>query len=447
MKRSSVPPPPPPPPPRHAASAATSHHANDAYAARFDSSSGPALHASLPAPIAPRRLSPPSPATAAPSFAPAGLAAWTRGPADPAGRLVPLSDRPLLCSDVDHARGEVVVGGADHALYAVSVGGKRGVRHLFGPRAGHTEWVTSCTYLADGSGGLASAAMDGKIIVWDTGGAGRTPPRCYELLGHFGSISTVISPAVLTPAPLLCSAGYDKTVRLWSAGGGTGSALDVLRVHDAPVLTLAASPCGVGSPLLLASGDRDGVVCVSDLGGAAATAVDRRAGHRGHITALCWAGGTDSPALLLTGAQDGCVKVWDARSPVCCASVEAHVPQEGVAAVEPSETSWPWQAAAAAPSLRRRGQTGQCACWIPGRALPCAPASLNTRTSSTPSPRAAPSCFPARATACSSATMWRGGRGGVWAPTRRPRGACTWWAGSTSWWLGTTATRWCFRFR
>ena len=116
-------------------------------------------------------------------------------PTDEAGTLVRLSERPLVCSASLGDR--VVLGGTDHALYELQVhadkrGGARSAeaspsvsRRLYSKSHGHSEWVTDVAYLADGR--IVSAAMDGKLCVWDAGRA----VRCTELKGHTGSVSCI----------------------------------------------------------------------------------------------------------------------------------------------------------------------------------------------------------------------------------------------------------------
>jgi hypothetical protein len=46
------------------------------------------------------------------------------------------------------------VGGTDHALYVLDVTSSAGIkrkRTLYNKTVGHTEWVTSCTYLLNGA--------------------------------------------------------------------------------------------------------------------------------------------------------------------------------------------------------------------------------------------------------------------------------------------------------
>jgi WD40 repeat protein len=314
---------------------------------------------------------------------------WRLGPRDPAGVLVDLSDRPLLCCGGDPRSQLVVVGGSDHAAYVLDARAGALASTLFGRTVGHTEWVTGAVIAADGSGRVLTCAMDGRVLVWPSpqpaaGAATRAPrgassrawsgPPPLELVGHFGSITTLVTPdsphrpppsrVPLPFARLVLSAGYDKTLRLWllpPAGGGprggrgapppapSSACVATLRGHGAPVLCVAGQPMDADAACWrVASGDRDvdGTVRVWEVapaaaGGAAAAApaalgrsgpgdsggcprwdvrcVGVLTGHRGHCTALAWVpqaatnddgGGGGGGWALVSGAQDGCVRVW-----------------------------------------------------------------------------------------------------------------------------------------
>ena len=77
-------------------------------------------------------------------------AEWLSGPNDPAGRMVSVSSRPLLCMSVHED--VAVVGSADHGLCEVDIGpsGVTTRRSLYTRGFGHTEWVTDVTHLPDG---------------------------------------------------------------------------------------------------------------------------------------------------------------------------------------------------------------------------------------------------------------------------------------------------------
>jgi WD40 repeat protein len=404
-------------------SAAQSHRRNDAYIAEFEAglrhlgASGAAVHESELEP-APGALTT-EPLAASPHTAPAPVVVvpsrqWLRGPVDPAGVLLDLSDRPVVCAAAAFGAGSgagVVLGCTDHASYVVDARTATLAATLFGRACGHGEWVTGVVVLGDGSGRVATCGMDGRVLLWEGaqvagvtasqvaagrpvgsgsarrgGGGGSTalisrqtalPPSSakawrgavVELPGHFGSVSLVLSPQPPTPQPpttpdgggagggssssaaaahplghLLVSAGYDKTLRVWDAGCATVRAaargppgkmapapdacVAVLRGHAAPVLCAALQPSdgssSGGRRLVVASGDRDGVVRVwclqpssaspdgsSSNGAALGCASITLAGHGGHVTALAWARPTDRDGwVLLSGAQDGCVRVW-----------------------------------------------------------------------------------------------------------------------------------------
>jgi len=129
---------------------------------------------------------------------------WRVSPKDPRGILFKASDRPLMCLSV-YDKNEAVVGSSDHALYTFDPSTGRRKRKLYTKRHGHREWVTCVTYTSSGEilSGMCvlhsltnspthslthSGAMDSKICVWD-----RKALRCDELLGHSGSISTLLS--------------------------------------------------------------------------------------------------------------------------------------------------------------------------------------------------------------------------------------------------------------
>jgi F-box/WD-40 domain protein 7 len=195
----------------------------------------------------------------------------------------------------------------------------RMTRQLYTKRYGHGEWVTSVTYLDDGT--LASAAMDAKICVWAPSGV-----RCLDLLGHSGSIS-----ALKGLGSSIVSVGYDQTVRVWDSRSGAETAL--LTGHKGPVLCLA-----IGGDARAVTGGRDSLACAWDI--AAGTRIGRMAGHTGHVTASCWlrdgvtyGDGAGAGDLFATGAQDGHVRVWDLRARRAVANVPVHVTEDGAGAV------------------------------------------------------------------------------------------------------------------
>ena len=265
---------------------------------------------------------------------------WRRGPTDPAGTRVDLSDRPLLCGDVDWHRQEAILGGSDHALYVVDLDSGKKKRQLYSKTDGHSEWVAAVKVLSP-TGTVASAGMDGKVLLWSAGST-----RCSScLVGHVGPVSCLAG----VGHQALASAGYDKTVRIWpvatargvrgtAAGAGAGNELVLKGTHRAPILCLDVS---TWNPDRLASGDRGGAVAVWDinrprpllhLDGLHASSVK----GGGHTTSLLFTSGPDpaqDPEALVTGGQDGAINVIDVREGCVVARAERHTTPKGRGAV------------------------------------------------------------------------------------------------------------------
>jgi WD40 repeat protein len=337
-------------------SAAASHHINDAYVEDLKDAFGiPPADADYPPARSAVLLPSGPPSTSIPETpGPVLLSAqWHQGPIDPAGTLLELSDRPVMCMALNTATLQATVGCSDHASYVIDVSKAVKQKTLFGKRVGHSEWVTGLTYLNDASNRVVSCGMDGKVMVWEpiTSRTSITmEPKCTVLEGHFGSISTVVAPKGYDTITgecafghLVVSTGYDKSVRLWDARSMKG--LVECKEHKAPILVQSVQPQhSFSSRLCTATGDRDGVAKVWDLGAGESTGT--MSGHKGHITAMCWMpplaydAATPLPSslptheqLLATGAQDGHVRVWDMRSKACAANVELHVTDSGAGAV------------------------------------------------------------------------------------------------------------------
>ena len=277
---------------------------------------------------------------------------WLRGPVDPAGALVHVSDRPLTCVSAAPAGDGVAVGGTDHAVRVVGVAKddasaasaksrrRAPAASVATLRGGHREWVTCVTHDVT-RGHVVSGGMDSCVYVWarrnvfKNGSHGAPPHETVptKLEGHGGSVSDV-----LADDGRVASASYDKTVRLWrlqktqkksvvKSVGSTATAVATLRGHRAPALCLAARlESGANADVAdvrddafgahafglyfasLASGDRGGAVLRWDA--ASGSLVSSRDAHEGHCTALRWVEGADPNAtpLLASGGQDGAAR-------------------------------------------------------------------------------------------------------------------------------------------
>ncbi|KAH7416069.1 hypothetical protein KP509_14G073800 [Ceratopteris richardii] len=234
---------------------------------------------------------------------------WARGPANSAGCVVNLSDRPSLCMSL--MGGQAAIGSSDHAVYTVDVPSGKFRKALYGGRKGHTEWVTCITHLPDGR--ILSGGMDSKLCLWDRAGS-----SCIDLLAHTASISNVKVPS---NGFLALSSSYDKSILLWDLTPHKGykpssKPIASLRGHKAPVMAIAVSSiCTQNSLNKLASGCRDGSVILWDAC-TASIVLDHKQAHTGHVTALECLGCADGsgPDIFLSGGQDGILQVWDVRA-------------------------------------------------------------------------------------------------------------------------------------
>ncbi|MEU5536751.1 TIR domain-containing protein [Streptomyces sp. NPDC020362] len=117
-------------------------------------------------------------------------------------------------------------------------------RRITGVLDGHRDRVYAVAFAPDGSW-LASASWDGTAVIWKDGEID------HRLTGHTGKLWTA---AAHPRRHLLATAGDDRTVRLWDARTGAGTA--VLTGHTGRVLAVAFSPDGSR----LASAGEDGTV-------------------------------------------------------------------------------------------------------------------------------------------------------------------------------------------
>lgn len=239
-------------------------------------------------------------------------------PLDPAGTLYDVSAMPVLC--MSSTDGEVVVGCADHSLYAINVLSGQSDRSrgqsapsfttMHGKKHGHSDWITGVCHLADGR--VLSCGMDNRLCLWNS-----SKSSCVELPnGHERSVSKIISD---TQYNVALSCGYDGNVMAWAFGAGSegsGPRRGVSRapagVHG-PVATLYSHKSPVVECVFkgstIASGTKEGSLFFWDL--PTATLLNKHRAHRnGALTAL--ESVTDS-CLFVSGGSDGVLKLWDPR--------------------------------------------------------------------------------------------------------------------------------------
>ncbi len=269
-----------------------------------------------------------------------GLArrSFAHPPLNPQGDLCDASDRPLLCMSVSKDEEEMVVGSADHALYAYNIRTGKPTRKLYTKTHGHIDWVSSVVHMDDGQ--VLSGGADGKVCLWPAAhssssssvlGAARPAlgtTACQDLDGHASAVTKLL------PVPdshMAFSGGYDGKIKLWNlakkraltfVAGGAGGKDDAAK-ESAPIGSLdpVMDFCFDTEKEQLVSGTRKGTCNVWDLKTANHVGA-LNAAHKGPVTCvLRW-----SASVIVTGGQDGVVKIHDTRRgmPLCAHAVVCH---------------------------------------------------------------------------------------------------------------------------
>ncbi|HKO57561.1 MAG TPA: WD40 repeat domain-containing protein, partial [Thermoanaerobaculia bacterium] len=160
---------------------------------------------------------------------------------------------------------------------------------------GHKDKVPGITFSPDGTR-LASASLDGTVIVWDVGGH----KPLITLKGHTdGVLEVAFSP----DGKRLASAGLDRRVILWDLASGKPVA--TLAGHKAAVFGVAFSPDGKR----LASSSIDQTVIVWDVDSRKPLAT--LAGHKGGVYAVAF---SPDGKRLASASLDHTLILWDMDS-------------------------------------------------------------------------------------------------------------------------------------
>jgi len=189
----------------------------------------------------------------------------------------------------------------------------------------HTAYVLTVATSRDGRL-LASAASDGRIIVWDL--ASRRP-----LFEFADARSGILSVAFSPDGSRLASGGRDQTVRLWDLSTRRQAAM--LRGHEGAVRSVAFAPAGdslvsIGRGERPASGGSDGsrqflrtwTAKVWDAAPAASQGA--RWAHDAAVVAIEF---SPDGRWLASGDYHGIAKLWDVRSGRLEATLPGHTSQ------------------------------------------------------------------------------------------------------------------------
>jgi WD40 repeat protein len=149
---------------------------------------------------------------------------------------------------------------------------------------------------------VSAVLSDTDVIIWDVeglkDGAWSSKMRA-RLKGHTQSVNTCrFSP----DDRAACTAGRDKTLRLWDVDGAQTRCFDG---HERDVIACCFSP----NAELVAGSDTNKTLLVWDGKGLAATPLRARAvGHRKSILCMAW---SDDSRRICTGSEDKTLRIWD----------------------------------------------------------------------------------------------------------------------------------------
>lgn len=176
-------------------------------------------------------------------------------------------------------------------LFALGSGVRRHSKRALGM---HADTILSVAFAPNGEL-IGSAANDGAIHIWRTGGA--APIVCR---GHHGPVRQI----GFTPASdLLVSGADDGTVRIWQARDGAQQS--ILHEHRGRISCIAVA---ANSPLL-ASAATDGTIIVWGLR-------ERAPLHtlQGHSLGTVGLALSPDGGRLASAGEDGRIRIWSTRS-------------------------------------------------------------------------------------------------------------------------------------
>jgi serine/threonine protein kinase len=178
--------------------------------------------------------------------------------------------------------------------------------------AGHTDWITSLAFSADGQW-IASGSGDMTVKVWEMPGG----KLIGTLRGHGYAINSV---AVSSDNKWIASAGNDGTVRLWDVR--TGKQHGALQGQGYSLFAVAFSPDG--KQVAAAGRDRSVFVWEADSG----KRIYTLEGHTADINALAYSADGKS---LISGGADRTLYVWDMTNGQALNKLSGH--KEGILAL------------------------------------------------------------------------------------------------------------------
>lgn len=219
---------------------------------------------------------------------------------------------------------EVASGSQDKTILVWSVKGGRCLRRLRGHAAG--------VYSLDAQGDmLASGSADKVILTWKFS----TGESLLAFKGHKGTVY-----AVKLAGHLLVSGSADRTVKVWdvrtgellnSLEGHTGSisSLAIIRSASSPSSSSSSSSSSAPSPII-ASASFDKTIKLWNL--YTGECVGTLEGHTDFVTCVRAVG----DRTLVSASNDKTIKVWDLERRECVRTLTGHTEWVNAIAVEPN---------------------------------------------------------------------------------------------------------------
>ena len=166
---------------------------------------------------------------------------------------------------------------------------------------GHTNTVTDIA-AAPGGGLVASAGLDGQVILWDWPAGRRTATLTHPAAVHAVDVATTDGGHVVVTG---CE---DGKARVWSLSGGEAKLLRELSGHDGPVRCVRVAPDGKSC----VTGGEDRRVGLWDVADGQRrrwlhqVGAWKQTAHQGAVTDLRWAG----TEVVMSAGTDNVLKVW-----------------------------------------------------------------------------------------------------------------------------------------
>ena len=217
--------------------------------------------------------------------------------------FTPQHDRQILC--LDSYGDQLVTGSADHGLREWNLATGKHKRELFTKTAGHTDWVATCAYTADGR--VLSGGMDKLLCLWDA-----RAKRCANLTGHNSAISKVM----VDQNNIAVSSSYDASLLVWNLKT-TECVNGLFKGHRDAVITFEWNNS------LIVSGGKDGTVALWDIN--RTKPIKKASTHKGAVGQIhMFADQVDTNVIITAGRNDGVLAVHDMRTNKLVSQERAH---------------------------------------------------------------------------------------------------------------------------